>query len=90
MVETNSKEEKKAESENLNATKKFTISMTMETYEALKLASLGTGVKKSRIIENVLRKDTYIDKCINIIRDDSNYIREAGHDIFIGKSKGRK
>ena len=76
--------------ENSNATKKFTISMTMETYEALKLASLGTGVKKTRIIENVLRKAPYIDKCINIVRDDGNYIKETGHDVFIGKSRGKK
>ena len=52
-----------------------------------KISITGNRVKKSGVIENVFRKDAYIDKCINIIRDDDNYTKETGHDVFMGKSK---
>ena len=63
MINENSKEQ----------TKKISLSLTTEAYDAVEILMARTGLSRSRAIENVLRNDRDIKKCIDDIRSEKKY-----------------
>jgi metal-responsive CopG/Arc/MetJ family transcriptional regulator len=54
-------------------TKRVSISLTTETYYAVENLMAGTGLSRSRAIENVLRENRDIKKGISKIRLEKEY-----------------